>query len=76
MLFSLIQIDEEPVATSGTPTSTGAKSTGATTRGENQAPAPGTPQTPPFSSSPLSGCAKVFFSLLNLSRRYIHALSN
>ncbi|KAJ7365437.1 Phosphofurin acidic cluster sorting protein 1 [Desmophyllum pertusum] len=46
--------DDEPVATSGTPTSAGAKSTGTTLRAEIQAPAPGTPQTPPSSSSPLS----------------------
>lgn len=47
--------DEEPVATSGTPSSTGAKSTGAVSRGDSQAPAPGSSQTPPFSSPPLSG---------------------
>ncbi|XP_022792796.1 phosphofurin acidic cluster sorting protein 2-like isoform X2 [Stylophora pistillata] len=47
--------DEEPVATSGIPTSIGAKSTGAVSRAESQAPVPGSSQTPPFSTSPLSG---------------------
>ena len=52
-LFLFIVVDEEPIATSGIPTSAGAKSTGTTIRVENQGPAPGGPQTPPAASSPL-----------------------
>ncbi|XP_068682764.1 phosphofurin acidic cluster sorting protein 1-like isoform X1 [Montipora foliosa] len=44
--------DEEPIATTGQPTSAGAKSTGTNSRLDNVGPAPGSPQTPPNTSSP------------------------
>lgn len=53
-VFLCVEIDEEPVATSGTPTSVGSKSTGTNVRSENHPPSLGTPQTPPSSGSPLT----------------------
>ncbi|XP_020607098.1 phosphofurin acidic cluster sorting protein 2-like [Orbicella faveolata] len=46
--------DEEPVATSGTPTNVGSKSTGTVLRSETHPPSLGTSQTPPSSGSPLT----------------------
>ncbi|CAH3111768.1 unnamed protein product [Porites lobata] len=46
------QADDEPVATTSMPTSTGAKSIGTNLRSENQGPALGSPQTPPISNVP------------------------
>ena len=47
-----IVADEEPVATTSMPTSTGAKSIGTNLRAENQGPAVGSPQTPPTLNAP------------------------
>lgn len=47
-----IVADEEPVATTSMPTSTGAKSIGTNLRAENQGPAVGSPQTPPTLNVP------------------------
>ncbi|KAK2568603.1 Phosphofurin acidic cluster sorting protein 2 [Acropora cervicornis] len=48
------QVDEEPIDTSGQPTSAGTKSTGTNSRFENLSPAAGSPQTPPNTSSPVT----------------------
>jgi len=47
-------VDEEPIDTSGQPTSAGTKSTGTNSRFENLSPAAGSPQTPPNTSSPVT----------------------
>lgn len=47
-----IVADDEPVATTSMPTSTGTKSIGTNLRAENQGPALGSPQTPPTSNTP------------------------
>ena len=66
-VFLYVQIDEEPVATSGTPTSIGSKlSTGSGVRSENHPPSIGTPQTPPSSGSPLTRCAVIYFKQAGL----------
>ena len=57
-VFLCDQTDEEPVATSGTPTSVGSKSTGTVLRSETHPPSLGTSQTPPSSGSPLTRCAR------------------
>ena len=56
-VFLCVQTDEEPVATSATATSVGAKSTGTILRSENHPPSLGTPPTLPSSGSPLTRCA-------------------
>ncbi|XP_067031348.1 phosphofurin acidic cluster sorting protein 2-like [Acropora muricata] len=48
------QVDEEPIDTSGQPSSAGTKSTGTNSRFENLSPAAGSPQTPPNTSSPVT----------------------
>ena len=60
-IFLCLETDEEPVVTSGPPTSVGSKSTGTNVRSESHMPSQGTPLTPPSSGSPLTRYARFLF---------------